>query len=631
MRMISMMFGLSVAILGLANVMPTFDVLPRIGPFELSWFRPLLYWLCMLSVLAMALSQHVTRYHIAVSAVALTILTIASWDSYQIGLLLEDSVFFFGEREFWISSLVVASTIYIAYTQWGLPIAILGVLSVLYLLTGEYWPGFLGTGASDVVEIIPSNLWYSIDQGILGSILGIVSTTVLPFIILGAVLEGVGAGGSMIRIAFFLLQGFRGGPAYAAVASSALFGTVSGSAVANVVGTGVITIPMIKKRGFSSEFSGAVEASASTGGQILPPIMGAAALVMADIVGVSYATVMLAAIVPALAYYSSLFLAITFEAQRLGVQQAEDEIVIIPTRQDWYNLLLVFGPVFVIVYLLISGMSPAGASISAILLLFPMSFLNPDVRQRPSVLVRSLAQGGTTVAKLISVTAIVGIVVATLAATGLPSKLAVMLTDAANTSMFVALIISAIGCIILGMGMPTLPAYIAIISVMGTTLQGLGLDLIIAHLFVFTFGVASVITPPVAIASYAAASIAEGRPIGTAVQSSRVGAMIFLIPFAFVYNPALTLGAGAGLPALDTFLMAVLYLGVSMYLVTSGLIGFDRRRLSVVARLGSVVLGIALISGESFIQLSALALAAVVIFARYRQPHLANSKDSTDV
>ena len=527
--------------------------------------------------------------------------------------------------------MVVAAVIYIAYTQWGLPIAILGVLSVLYLLTGEYWPGFLATGASDVVEIIPSNLWYSIDQGILGSILGIVSTTVLPFIILGAVLEGVGAGGSMIRIAFFLLQGFRGGPAYAAVASSALFGTVSGSAVANVVGTGVITIPMIKKRGFSSEFSGAVEASASTGGQILPPIMGAAALVMADIVGVSYATVMLAAIVPALAYYSSLFLAITFEAQRLGVQQAEDEIVIIPTRQDWYNLLLVFGPVFVIVYLLISGMSPAGASISAILLLFPMSFLNPDVRQRPSVLVRSLARGGTTVAKLISVTAIVGIVVATLAATGLPSKLAVMLTDAANTSMFVALIISAIGCIILGMGMPTLPAYIAIISVMGTTLQGLGLDLIIAHLFVFTFGVASVITPPVAIASYAAASIAEGRPIGTAVQSSRVGAMIFLIPFAFVYNPALTLGAGAGLPALDTFLMAVLYLGVSMYLVTSGLIGFDRRRLSVVARLGSVVLGIALISGESLIQLSALALAAVVIFARYRQPHLAISKDSTDV
>ena len=158
MRMISMMFGLSVAILGLANVMPTFDVLPRIGPFELSWFRPLLYWLCMLSVLAMALSQHVTRYHLVISAVALTILTIASWDNYQIGLLLEDSVFFFGEREFWISSLVVAAVIYIAYTQWGLPIAILGVLSVLYLLTGEYWPGFLATGASDVVEIIPSNL-----------------------------------------------------------------------------------------------------------------------------------------------------------------------------------------------------------------------------------------------------------------------------------------------------------------------------------------------------------------------------------------------------------------------------------------------------------------------------------------
>lgn len=629
MRMLSMILGLVVAILGLANVMPTFDVLPRIGPFDLSWFRPMLYWLCMLSVLAMSLSQHVTRFKVVLAAAACVMLTIASWDNYQIGLLLEDSVFFFGEREFWVSALVVTSAIYIAYTQWGLPIAILGVLSVLYLLTGEYWPGFLATGASDLFETIPSNLWYSIDQGILGSILGIVSTTVLPFIILGAVLEGVGAGGSMIRIAFFLLQRFRGGPAYAAVASSALFGTVSGSAVANVVGTGVITIPMIKKRGFSPEFSGAVEASASTGGQILPPIMGAAALVMADIVGVSYATVMLAAIVPALAYYGSLFLAIAFEAQRLGVQQSEDEQVVMPSRQDWYNLILVFGPVFIIVYLLISGMSPAGASISAIMLLFPMSFLNPDVRRRPSVLIQSLAQGGTTVAKLISVTAIVGIVVATLAATGLPSKLAVMLTDAANTSLFIALMISAIGCIILGMGMPTLPAYIAIISVMGTTLQGLGLDLIIAHLFVFTFGVASVITPPIAIASYAAASIADGKPIGTAVQSSRVGAMIFVIPFAFVYNPALTLGAGGDLPALGTFILALSYLSVSMYLVTSGLIGFDRRALSASARLGSVLLGIALICGESSIQLAAFALALVVIVNRYRQPYLANSKDSS--
>lgn len=621
MRKLAILFGFFVALIGLANVMPTYGFLPRVGPFELSWFRPLLYWLCMLSVLCMTIARAPQRTRtLLTSLVAFGILSFACWDNYRLGLILEDSIVFFGAREFWITLAVVAIALFIAYQQWGPPVAILGLISVGYLLTGEYWPGALGTGTGDLYEIIPSNLWYSIDQGILGSILGIISTTVLPFIVLGAVLEGAGAGGSMIRIAFYLLQGFRGGPAYAAVASSALFGTVSGSAVANVVGTGVITIPMIKKRGFSPEFSGAVEASASTGGQILPPIMGAAALVMADIVGVSYATVMMTALVPAIAYYASLFLTIMFEAQRLGVRHREDEEVITPSRQDWLNLILVFGPVFIIVYLLVTGMSPAGASISAILLLFPLSFLNPDVRREPTILIQALAQGGTTVAKLISVTAIVGIVVSTLAATGLPSKIAVLLTDAANTSLLIALLISAIGCIILGMGMPTLPAYIAIISVMGTTLQGLGLELLVAHLFVFTFGVASVITPPVAIASYAAASIAEGKPIGTAVQSSRVGAMIFLIPFAFVYNPALTLGAGTGLPSLSTFLMAAVCLGVAMYLLSSALIGFDRGALKLPIRALSVGLGVALLSGESALQSIALAISALVLILRYRQP-----------
>lgn len=616
MKKLSFILGLSIALIGLSNVMPTYGILPRIGPYELNVFRPGFYLLCVLVVLVSIYVNVPTKFNAIIGAIGAVVAAYACWDSYQIGLILENSVYFFSEREMWTSVAALVLALYLGWRLWGYPIAILGAVASVYLITGQHWPGMLGTGTGDLTEIISGNIWYSIDQGILGSILGVVSTTVLPFIILGSVLEGTGAGNSMIRIAFYFMRKLRGGPAYAAVASSAMFGTVSGSAVANVVGTGVVTIPMIKKRGFTPAFSGAVEAAASTGGQILPPIMGAAALIMADIVGVSYVTVMGAAIIPALAYYASLFLTISFESQRVEVNMGDDGSIEPPAGQDWANLILVFAPMAMIVWLLLSGLSPSGASISAILLLIPLSFINPEVRKTPWKLVEALSNGGITIARLISATAIVGIVVATLAATGLPSKLSVMLMDAANTSMLIALVISAIGCVILGMGMPTLPAYIAIIAVMGTTLQRMGLDLLTAHLFVFTFGVASVITPPVAIASYAAAAISGGTPIRTAVQSSRVGAMIFLIPFAFVYNPALTLGGMGDAPSVLAVTMAVLFLVAAMYMVSSALIGFDRIALGVVERVVGFSLGICLISGVPEVQFISLAIGVALVVRR---------------
>ena len=189
--------------------------------------------------------------------------------------------------------------------------------------------------------------------------------------------------------------------------------------------------------------------------------------------------------------------------------------------------------------------------------------------------------------------------------------------DAASSSLFVALAISAVGCIILGMGMPTLPAYIAIIAVMGTTLQNMGLNLLTAHLFVFTFGVASVITPPVAIASYAAAAISEGKPIGTAIQSSRVGAMIFVIPFAFVFNPALTLGAGGAVPGVAEVIPALLFLFSAMWMIGSALIGFDRIALTRLERIAGLAVGISLISGNISLQWVCLAVALALIGRRW--------------
>lgn len=591
LRSASLAVGLAIALLGLANVMPTFGFLPRIGPFELEWFRPLFYWLCFLSFIIwdatkFAGAGRIPVLNIVGYAAALGLMTWVCYDYYQVSRILADSFMFFSPRQMWLAGLAAVLSIIACWRLWGAPIAILGAIVFAYLVTGPYWPGVFRTVIGDLNEFVAQNIWYDAAQGILGSIMGIVLSTVLPFIILGSILEGCGAGGSMIAISFHLMKRFRGGPAYAAISASALFGTVSGSAVANVVGTGVVTIPMIRKRGFSGNFAGAVEAAASTGGQILPPIMGAAALVMADIVGVSYVAVILAVLVPAIAYYVSLFLSVFFESEKLGIVATDEDEIPAPTTQDWINLILVFGPIFLIVWLLISGLSPAGASIAAIFLLLPMSFINPEIRRAPWKLIAALADGGRTIAQLAIAIAIVGIVVSTLNATGMPTKFAVLLSNASNTSLFAALLIAAAGCIVLGMGMPTLPAYIAIVAVMGPTLTGFGVELLTAHMFVFFFGVASVITPPVAIAAYAAAAISGGKPIGTAVEATRIGAMIFLVPFAFVFNPALLLGTtAAATSSLGFLVFSLVALAVSLYLAASALIGFDKVKLPAWERL----------------------------------------------
>lgn len=609
--------GLMIALAGLANVMPTYNVLPRIGPFPVEWFRPLFYWLCILVFIfgdaaRRASAGRLTALHLLAYAMALVAITYVTYDYWRIGQIIANSVMFFGPREMWVALVAAGLSLWACWVLWGAPIAILGGIALLYLATGEYWPGALRTAPSDILDTISANIWFDSDQGILGSIMGVVLTTVLPFIILGAILEGCGAGGSMIRISFHLMKKFKGGPAYAAILASALFGTVSGSAVANVVRTGVVTIPMIRKRGFKANFAGAVEASASTGGQILPPIMGAAAIVMADIVGVSYLTVVLAMVIPALAYYLSLFLAVYFEAQKLGIEASErDDGVPAPTGQDWLKFVLVFGPILIIVWLLVSGLSAAGASIAAILLLIPLSFINPEIRRAPWLLVSALSEGGKTIGQLAVAIAIVGIVVSTLSATGIPTKFAVLLSTMSSTSLLFALLIAALGCIMLGMGMPTLPAYIAIISVMGPTLQGFGMELLTAHMFVFFFGVAAGITPPVAITAYAAASVSGGKPIGTAVEATRIGAMIFLVPFAFAFDDAILLGTGD--TALGSVLTSILFLAASLYFCASALIGYDRVRLSVLERIVRFAVAIALLSPVLMWELAGLAVGAALI------------------
>ncbi|MEX2321950.1 MAG: TRAP transporter fused permease subunit, partial [Saccharospirillum sp.] len=618
------------ALVGLINVLPSYGFLPRLGPFELEWFRPFFFTLCVVIGIVyqwreQALTKGVPSSLRVTFDLALIALTLyCSLRYFQVAKIMEMSILFFTTWDGITALMAVLVATVICWRLWGAPIAIIGLIAVLYLGTGEYWPGVLQTAGGNAMDRLAANLWFGSDNGVVGSIFAVILSTVLPFIILGGVLEGCGAGASMIRISFALMQRFRGGPAYAAILASGMFGTVSGSAVANVVGTGVVTIPMIRKRGFSGNFSGGLESSASAGGQILPPIMGAAALVMADYVGVSYLTVIVAVMIPAIAYYASLFLAVYFEAKKLGLNaEPEGDLPEPIDRQDWINLLLLLAPLATIVWLLIEGLSPAGASISAILLLLVLSFLNPSVRQKPLILLTSLAEGGVTVGRLSMAIAVVGIIVATLAATGIPTTFAVLLSNASDYSLLAALLITALGCIVLGMGMPTLPAYIAIISVMGPTLQAFGMELLTAHMFVFFFGVASVITPPVAIAAYAAASISGGKPMATAIASTRISAVLFLIPFAFAYNPLMLTSAAAGGDfSLGAYAWLLAQLVLALYLITSSLARFDRSVLSLPDSAVRFALALGLLSPYLVVSIVCLALGlALLAWHAVRQSH----------
>lgn len=621
--------GLLAALYGMANVMPAIGDF-RLGPFPMEMFRASFFALCTVLVGCALLADATGRnkpWVKLVAVVGVATILYGCWSFYQVSIKLDEDMFLFGPREATIALSVAAASLFFCWRLWGGPVALLGIVGIAYLLTGEYWPGATRLVTGDLHELLAQNLWYSLDTGILGATFSIVISTVLPFIILGALLEGVGAGESMIRIAFSMMRKTAGGPAHAAVLASGLFGSVSGSAVANVVGTGVVTIPMIKRRGFSNNFAGAVEAAASTGGQIMPPIMGAAALVMADYVGVSYLTVVVAVLVPAIAFYASLFLMIVFEARREGIRpKAAGAELADPSRQDFLNLVLVFGPLALIVFMLVAGWSPAGASLAAIALLFALSMINPVIRQQPSLLLQALSNGGKTFAQLLTAIAAISIVISVLAATGMPVKFGVLMSTLLDQSLFIGLLVVAGGCILLGMGMPTLPAYVTVAAIALPSMEQLGLAPLTAHMFVFMIAVASTITPPVAIAAYAAASISHSRPIETAVSASRIGVMIFIIPFAFAYNPLLlTVEQAGGQFTWLSYIYLLIKLLLAMYLVATALSRWELRSLtyaSIALRLTAAVLLLSPIALHDYggFALSALLLLAHRLMAQSNKP-----------
>jgi len=539
----------------------------------------------------------------------------AIWSFYFVQNEMETALYDISTTDAWPALAGVMVFLELCRRLWGWGLFAVGVFGVVYLLYGQDLPGLLAHAGFSLKEVAEA-LWYNTNKGVFGSITNIVLSTVFVFIIFGVLLEGTGAGDTLLKFAFLLTRRTRGGPAHAAILASSMFGTMSGSTVANIVGTGTFTIPMIKKRGFSPTFAAGIEATASSDGQIMPPIMGAAALVMADLTGVGYLNIIVAALLPALFYYFSLFSAVTVESRRQAIEvQAltiDDKI----TRVDVINSILFLAPIATVITCLVAGYSTSAAGFYAVLVLLALCIINPDVRRDPLRVWRSFLKGAESGATLLVAIAAIGILVGSLDSTGLGLKLANVIGEIRGESLFSALLVAMTGALILGMGMPTLPAYLIIILVMGPAIQALGVSMLTAPMFVFYYGVASSLTPPVAIAAYAAAPIAGANPLRTAFMAFRLGMAKFIIPFVFAFYPTVLIIEEFHL---WSFIWIILRTCFCIWLFSSALSGYDRCKLSGLEIVSRFIVAFAILMISPVIHIPAIVIGLALILINLRR------------
>ena len=502
---------------------------------------------------------------------------------------------------------------------WGWALVILAVFFVSFGFAGPHLPGMLqhfGMDLSNFMQIA----WYSFD-GVFGRVTGLVFNTVLVFLILGAMMSQTGAGDSHIRISTALTARIRGGAAHAAIVASALFGMMSGSVAANIAGTGVFTIPMIKKQGFSNNFAGAVEASASSGGQLTPPIMAAAVFVMADLLGEPYLLLIAAAALPALFKYISLFAQVYGEALRMGDESVSTEEIPALGRRDWLNALLFVLPLPALMAAFLLGYSPSMAGFIGLMMAFAMGLvLSPDFRRQPMKIAKAFSSGGTSAANIMVAVATIGIVLGVVNETGIAIRFAIAISSFGESYLIVALLLAMLGALILGMGLPTLPAYLIIAIMIAPAIIKAGVDPIAAHMFVLYYAVYSSIVPPIAYGCYVAAPIAGGYPMATSLVALRLSVIGLLVPYVFVYSPSLLL-------IVDGFTWSelagtVVRLTMAIWMFAVSFAGVDpvTGRLSMSHRFVRLILGVGALWPVAMIWIPAVMLAILVtLFSRMRR------------
>ncbi len=469
-------------------------------------------------------------------------LSIAVFQYFRAAAEIETGLYFLTSTDIWLGVLGLIAVIDLTRRSVGMVMAGVAAVVLIYGAFGQYAPGFMRHAGMTSEELIQV-LWYSFD-GVFGRPMATVVSTILIFIIFGAILEFLTIDKVLVKLALAATGRVRSGPAAAATIASGLFGTISGSAVANVVGTGVITIPLIKKRGFKAHFAGAVEAAASSGGQITPPIMGAVAFIMADITGEPYLTICVAAAVPAILYYAGLFMATSSAARDMDLDTSEQPKLSFGWREVAQIIVFMLS-LTAIVVAMVGGSSPAYAGFIGVAFAIVFGFaLKPSLLVDLQSWLTFIRSAGMISAQLVVIVGAVGIIIGILNLTGVGLRFASLVASYADGQLVVSLLLMALACLLLGMGMPTVPAYLIIVLVMGPALQKLGVPIIHTHMFVLYFGVLSAVTPPVALAAFAAAPIAGAGAMRTAVEASRLALPGFVIPFAFIYQPAMLLGTG---------------------------------------------------------------------------------------
>ena len=480
----------------------------------------------------------------------------------------------------------------------GIPILCVASVFILY--------AFIGRGMS--LQLVVYNVFYT-TNGIIGTPISVCSTYIALFLMFGAFLEATGVANFFIDCANALVGWASGGPAKVAVVSSALCGMVSGSSVGNTVTTGSVTIPMMKKTGYPGEFAGAVEAASSTGGQIMPPIMGAAAFIMAEMTDFEYSEIIVRAILPAFLYFLGIFLGVHFKAKKLGLKGLPREEL-----PKWGKLLpkiYLLVPLVLLVYMIIAGETMAKSAIYATIAAIAVSLINKDDRMTPTKFVNGLENGGKNCISIGVACAIAGIISVCITMTGLGGKLITYVVSLSNGHLIIALFLTMICCIVLGMGVPTTANYIIMASTCAPILiNGMGMHVLAANMFVFYFGIVADITPPVALAAYAGSAIAKAPPMKTAWNATRLAIAAFIIPYIFAFNNAMIFVGD------DVTVWSVASITISatlgMLSIASGLMGYLIHDLKWISRIALIAGGLLMIIPGTVSDLAGFAVLAAI-------------------
>ncbi len=496
----------------------------------------------------------------------------------------------------------------------GLPILIISIVFIIYALFGAYAPGFLNHRGYSLQRLV-SHLFYN-TEGIMGTPIGASATFIFLFIFFGALLDKTGIGQFFIDICNAIAGGFDGGPAKVAVLTSAMFGTVSGSSVSNTVGTGSFTIPMMKSLGYRPEFAGAVEASASTGGQLMPPIMGAASFLMAESLGIPYMQVAKAAIIPAILYFTGIFIMVHLEAKKTGLKGlSRDSLPKIGELLMKKGYLVI--PLATIIYFFVLGKTAIYAGLMGIIAAGLVAIINSivDIIMKRQVsfgfkdLIDVFVNAARNIISVAIACAMAGIIIGVITLTGLGLKIGAGLISISGGIPLLLLFLTMVSSIILGMGVPTTANYLITSTIAASAIIGLGYEPLAAHMFVFYFGIIADVTPPVALAAMAGAAIAKSDPLKTGIKATKLSIGAFIIPYMFIFNPDILMIN----TTIDDVIPILITSLIGMFGVSAGLEGYVFRKCKAYERILFIIAGLLSIYPEFYSDIIGIAIIAILV------------------